>query len=161
MLVSLLLLARFNRPVVLLPYGLFFKFAPSKVVGIPKSGKFCLSNPESWALESGIHVKESGIPLTIDGNMVTCYCYLYYRVDMKVGSSVFLLLLLVELSPTLGRRKSTQAPGRKCRGGRICKYKIHEQSSRPVNVQLCGNDIIKAFRNVCRLGIRRKSKRGK
>ncbi|CAH3038335.1 unnamed protein product [Porites lobata] len=78
---------------------------------------------------------------------------------MKVGSSVFLLLLLVELSPTLGRRKSTQAPGRKCRGGGICKYKIHEQSSRPVNVQLCGNDIIKAFRNICRLGVKRKSKR--
>ena len=139
----------------------FLMFAPSKVVGIPKSGKFCLSNPESWALESGIHVKESGIPLTIDENIVTCYCYLYYRVDMKVGSSVFLLLLLVELSPTLGRRKSTQTPGRKCRGGRICKYKIHEQSFRPVNVQLCGNDIIKAFRNICRLGVKRKSKRGK
>ena len=133
----------------------FLMFAPSKVVGIPKSGKFCLSNPESWALESGIHVKESGITLTIDGNIVTCYCYLYYRVDMKVGSSVFLLLLLVELSPTLGRRKSTQAPGR------LCKYKIHEQSFRPVNFQLCGNDIIKAFRNICRLGVKRKSKRGK
>ena len=129
----------------------FLMFAPSKVVGIPKSGKFCLSNPESWALESGIHVKESGITLTIDGNIVTCYCYLYYRVDMKVGSSVFLLLLLVELSPTLGRRKSTQAP----------KYKIHEQSSRPVNVQLCGNHIIKAFTKICRLGVKRKSKRGK
>jgi len=80
---------------------------------------------------------------------------------MKVGSSVFLLLLLVELSPTLGRRKSTQAPGRKCRGGGICKYKIHEQSSRPVNFQLCGNDIIKVFTNICKLGVRRKSKRGK
>ena len=26
---------------------------------------FCLWNPESWALESGIQLKESGIPLTI------------------------------------------------------------------------------------------------
>ena len=80
---------------------------------------------------------------------------------MKVGSSVFLLLLLVELFPTLGRRKSTPAPGRKCRGGGICNYKIHEQSSRPVNFQLCGRDIIKAFKNICILRIKRKSKRGK
>ena len=28
-------------------------------------GNFCLWNPESWALESGIQLKESGIPLTI------------------------------------------------------------------------------------------------
>lgn len=68
---------------------------------------------------------------------------------MKVGSSVFLLLLLVELSPTLGRPKSTQAP----------KYKIHEQSSGPVNLQLCGNDVIKVFTKICRLGVKRKSKR--
>ena len=30
----------------------------------PKSGKFELWNPESWALENGIQLKESGIPLT-------------------------------------------------------------------------------------------------
>ena len=136
-------------------------FAPSKVVGIPKSGKFCLSNRESWALESGIHIKESAIPLTIDENKTNLLLLPLFRVDMKVGSSVFLLLLLVELSPTLGRRKSIHAPGRKCRGGGICRYKIHEQSSRPVNLQLCGNDIIKAFTNICRLGVKRKRKRGK
>ena len=29
-------------------------------------GNLCLWNPESWALESGIQLKESGIPLTIE-----------------------------------------------------------------------------------------------
>ena len=28
-------------------------------------GNFCLWNPEYWALESGTHLKDSGIPLTI------------------------------------------------------------------------------------------------
>ena len=31
----------------------------------PESMKFCLWNPKSWALESGIQLKGSGIPLTI------------------------------------------------------------------------------------------------
>ena len=31
---------------------------------LPNPGNFCLRNPESWALESGIQLKESGIPLT-------------------------------------------------------------------------------------------------
>ena len=31
----------------------------------PESMKFCLRNPKSWALESGIQLKGSGIPLTI------------------------------------------------------------------------------------------------
>ena len=31
--------------------------------GIP--GNFCLWNPKSWSVESGIQLKESGIPLTI------------------------------------------------------------------------------------------------
>ena len=47
--------------------------APRKRIRIPKSekirenfqGKFWLWNPESWALESGIQLKESGILLTI------------------------------------------------------------------------------------------------
>ena len=50
---------------------------PCKGVGIPESGKFlltesrirgkmCLWNPESWALESGIQLKKSGLPLTIE-----------------------------------------------------------------------------------------------
>ena len=50
-------------------------FAPCKGIQIPKSEKFFafgfrdpekfrLSNQESWALESGIQLKESGIPLT-------------------------------------------------------------------------------------------------
>ena len=30
-----------------------------------ESGKFCLWNPESWVLQSGIQLKESGLPLTI------------------------------------------------------------------------------------------------
>ena len=49
---------------------------PRKGIRIPESAKFlhlesgileifCLWNPESWALESGIQVWESGIPLTI------------------------------------------------------------------------------------------------
>ena len=53
-------------------------FAPCKGIWIPKSGKFfacgirnvanfCLWNPESWALESGIQLKKSGIPLTMIG----------------------------------------------------------------------------------------------
>ena len=32
----------------------------------PETGKICLWNPESWALESGIQLKESRIPLTIE-----------------------------------------------------------------------------------------------
>ena len=32
---------------------------------IKVSGNFCLWNPESWALESGKQLKESGIPLMI------------------------------------------------------------------------------------------------
>ena len=35
------------------------------VCGIRNQGKFWLWNPESWALESGIQLKESGILLTI------------------------------------------------------------------------------------------------
>ena len=33
-----------------------------------ESGKFDLWNPESWALESGIQLKESRIPLAIERN---------------------------------------------------------------------------------------------
>ena len=33
--------------------------------GIRNLGKFCLWNPKSWALESRIQLRESGIPLTI------------------------------------------------------------------------------------------------
>ena len=33
--------------------------------GIQTPGKFCLWNPDSWALESEILLKESGIPLMI------------------------------------------------------------------------------------------------
>ena len=33
--------------------------------GFPNPGKFCLWNPESWGLESGIQLKESGILPTI------------------------------------------------------------------------------------------------
>ena len=50
---------------------------PCKVIRIPESRKFCLWNPESsenlflwnwksWTRESGIQLKKSGIPLTID-----------------------------------------------------------------------------------------------
>ena len=31
----------------------------------PESEKFLLAGPEYWALDSGIHFKEPGIPLTI------------------------------------------------------------------------------------------------
>ena len=41
------------------------QFAPCKEMWIPEFGKFCLWNPESWAFESGIQIKESGIPLTM------------------------------------------------------------------------------------------------
>ena len=34
--------------------------------GFPNPGKFSLSNPESWGLESGIQAKASGILLTIE-----------------------------------------------------------------------------------------------
>ena len=33
--------------------------------GLRSPGKFCLWNPESWVLDSGIQLKESGIPLKI------------------------------------------------------------------------------------------------
>ena len=41
--------------------------APCKGIRIPESGKFCLGNSESgiFVLDSGIHRKESRIPLTI------------------------------------------------------------------------------------------------
>ena len=42
-----------------------FSFTPYKGIRVPESGKFCLWNVESWVLESGIQLKESGIPLTI------------------------------------------------------------------------------------------------
>ena len=35
----------------------------------PESGKFCLCDPDSWALESGIQLKESGIPLTMESRI--------------------------------------------------------------------------------------------
>ena len=38
---------------------------PFKGIRIPESGKFLLSNPESFVLESGKHSKDSGIPPTI------------------------------------------------------------------------------------------------
>ena len=38
---------------------------PCKGFRILESGKFHLWNPKSWALESGIYLKESGIPQTI------------------------------------------------------------------------------------------------
>ena len=36
--------------------------------GIGNPGKGCMWNPESWALESGIQLKESGIPLRVEQN---------------------------------------------------------------------------------------------
>ena len=37
--------------------------------GIRNSSKFCLCNPEYCALESGIQLKESGIPLTMESRI--------------------------------------------------------------------------------------------
>ena len=45
-----------------------FFFIPPHVLresGFRNQRNFCLWNPESWALESGIQLKEIGIPLTI------------------------------------------------------------------------------------------------
>ena len=45
-----------------------FFFIPPHVLresGFRNQRNFCLWNPESWALESGIQLKESGIPITI------------------------------------------------------------------------------------------------
>ena len=39
------------------------KLSPRKGIQITEPGKFLL--PESWALGSGIQLKESGIPITI------------------------------------------------------------------------------------------------
>ena len=39
---------------------------PYKGIRISESGNFCWWNPESWALKSGIQLKECGIPLTIE-----------------------------------------------------------------------------------------------
>ena len=41
-----------------------WRFAPC-IKGIRNQGNFCLWNPESWALEFGSQLKESGILLTI------------------------------------------------------------------------------------------------
>ena len=43
----------------------YFSIAPCKGIRIPESGNFLLWNPEPWALESGILLNESGIPLKI------------------------------------------------------------------------------------------------
>ena len=40
----------------------------------PESGKICFWNVESWVLESGIQLKESGIPLTIQNPSFTEKC---------------------------------------------------------------------------------------
>ena len=39
--------------------------APCKGIRISESGNSCWWNPESWSLECGIRLKESGIPLMI------------------------------------------------------------------------------------------------
>ena len=39
--------------------------AQGRESGFWKTGNFCLWNPESWDLKSGIQLKESGIPLAI------------------------------------------------------------------------------------------------
>ena len=36
--------------------------------GFRNRGKFCVWNSESWALESEIQLKESGIPLRVEQN---------------------------------------------------------------------------------------------
>ena len=36
----------------------------SQIAGISEIRNFCLWNPQSWALQSGMQLKESGIPLT-------------------------------------------------------------------------------------------------
>ena len=41
------------------------KFVSDPFMGFRKPGKFCSWNHQSWALESGIQLKESGIPPTI------------------------------------------------------------------------------------------------
>ena len=43
----------------------FRRIAQGKGIRIPQSGKFSLMESESWVLESGLQLKESGIPLTI------------------------------------------------------------------------------------------------
>ena len=50
-----------------------YQAGPSSVVrdkgsGLRNLGNFCLWNPKSWALESGIQLKESGMPLIDDWN---------------------------------------------------------------------------------------------
>ena len=41
------------------------RVAACKVIRIPELGTLCMWNPESWALESAIQLKESRILLTI------------------------------------------------------------------------------------------------
>ena len=36
----------------------------SQIAGISEIRNFCLWNPQSWALQSGMQLKESGIPIT-------------------------------------------------------------------------------------------------
>lgn len=72
---------------------------------------------------------------------------------MKAGFTVFLLLLLIDLPPTLGR---------KC-GRAKCIHKVREHSHAPVDLpKLCGDSIMKVFIDICQATVwakRRKRRR--
>ena len=73
--------------------------------------------------------------------------------SLKLGFTLFLLLLLVELPGILSR---------KChKGGHKCK--VHENSPIPVDLpRLCGDNIIQVYNNVCNImWARRRRRRGK
>lgn len=74
------------------------------------------------------------------------------RMNMKLGFTVFLLLLLVDLPAILGR---------KCHKGGKCK--INENSPIPVDLpRLCGDHIIDVYKNICNsMWARRRRRRGK
>lgn len=75
------------------------------------------------------------------------------RMNLKLGFTFFLLLLLVDLPGILSR---------KChKGGHKCK--VHENSPIPVDLpRLCGDNIIDVYKNICHtVWVRRRRRRGK
>ena len=73
---------------------------------------------------------------------------------MKAGFTVLLLLLLIDLPPMLGRKFRREK----------CIYKVHAQSSAPVDLpKLCGDNIMKVYIDICKATVwaKRKRRRGK
>ena len=73
--------------------------------------------------------------------------------NLKLGFTLFILLLLADLPRILSR---------KCHKGRH-KCKVRENSPIPVNLpRLCGDNIVDVYKNICEtVWVRRRRRRGK